>query len=87
MSNLETKILKKKNIDKELIVKVLRNTASERIFVEFASKDGKLKVHKSFQDNYYGREDAKKFESSIGSIEDLRNYFNSKRIKGEQNVT
>lgn len=81
MTSLDNKIIRKKKLDKELTVKVIKNEASERIFVEFISKDGKLTLHKSFQDTFYGREDAKKFEDSINSIEDLKNYFHTKTEK------
>jgi hypothetical protein len=79
MGNLENKVLKKKKLDKELNLKVLVNNASERILVEFSSKDGKMVLQKSFQDNYYGRQDAKAFETSIKTIEDLKEHFDKKR--------
>jgi hypothetical protein len=73
--SLDNKILRKKKLDKELTVKVIKNEASERIFVEFTSKDGKMILHRSFQDTYYGREDAKAFENSFKSIDEFEAYF------------
>lgn len=75
MSLLDVKVLKKRKLDKDLNLKVSRNEASERIFVEFSSKDGKLIVQKSFQDTYYGRLEADKFEENFRSLEDLKNYL------------
>lgn len=78
MSVLETKVVRKKKVDKDLNLRVLKNDASERIFVEFASRDGKLILQKSFQDTYLGQNQAKEFELSINSLEDLRKYFSDK---------
>jgi hypothetical protein len=75
MSLLDVKVLKKKKLDRELNLKVSRNDASERIFVEFSSKDGKLVVQKSFQDTYLGRLEATTFEEKFKSIEELKIYF------------
>lgn len=79
MSGLENKVIRKKKLDKELTIRVLRNEAAERIFVEFSSKDGKLVLQKSFQDNHYGRKEVKVFEESLKSIDDLKEYFRCKR--------
>jgi len=76
MSLLDTKVLRKKKLDKELNLRVFKNEASERLFVEFSSKDGKMVVQKSFQDTYSGRIEAKVFEDAFKSIEDLKNYLN-----------
>jgi len=76
MSTLEHKVLKKKNLGKELTLKITKSEAAERIYVQFASKDGKLLLERNFQDTFYGRQDVAKFESSIKSIEDLKSYFN-----------
>lgn len=74
MSILDTKVLKKKKLD-NIILKVSRNEASERIFVEFSSKDGKLVVQRSFQDTYHGRLEAAKFEERFKSFDDLKSHF------------
>lgn len=78
MASLDLKVLKKKKIDKELTLKVSRNESSERIFVEFSSKDGKIVLQKSFQDNFYGHRDAEVFENSIKNIDALKAYFKLK---------
>lgn len=75
MSSLENKIIKKKKLDKELTLRVIRNEAAERIFVEFSSKDGKIVLQKSFQNNHYGLKEAKVFEESLKTIDDLKSYF------------
>lgn len=81
LPNLEYKLLKKKKLDKELTLKVIKHEASERIFVEFSSKDGKMVLHKSFQDTYLGREEASAFEESIKSIDELKNrLYRSKHV-------
>jgi hypothetical protein len=71
MGNLEYKVIRKKKLDKELLLRVLVNKAAERMLVEFSSKDGKLFLQKSFQDNYYGRQEANTFEESLKTINDL----------------
>jgi len=87
MSQLDIKVLKKKKLDKELNLKVTKNDATERIFVEFSSKDGKLVVQRSFQDTYYGRLEAEKFEESMKTIEDFQLYLVNKgnRSKNDAN--
>ena len=86
MSQLDVKVLKKKKLDKDLSLKVTKNDATERIFVEFSSKDGKLVIQRSFQDTYYGRLEADKFEESMKTIEDFQSYFASKvRSKNDAN--
>ncbi len=86
MSQLDIKVLKKKKLDKDLSLKVTKNDATERIFVEFSSKDGKLVIQRSFQDTYYGRLEADKFEESMKTIEDFQSYFASKvRSKNDAN--
>ena len=74
MSLLDTKVLKKKKLD-NITLKVSRNEANERIFVEFSSKDGKLVVQKSFQDTYSGRQEAAKFEERFKTFDDLKAHF------------
>jgi hypothetical protein len=80
MSLLDVKVLRKKKVDKDLNVKVSQNEASERIFVEFSSKDGKLVVQRSFQDTYLGRKDAAAFEESFKSFDDFRAHFVEKGV-------
>jgi hypothetical protein len=79
MSTLDHKVLKKKNLGKELTLKITKSEAAERIFVQFASKDGKLLLERNFQDTFYGRQDAEKFEDTIKSVEDLQAYFNRRK--------
>ncbi len=79
MGNLEYKVTKKKKIDKELTLQVSVNIAAERILVEFSSKDGKMILQKSFQDNFHGRTESKIFEESIESIDELKAHFSKRR--------
>jgi len=75
----ETKVMREKKVDKKLTLRILKNESAERIYVEFVSKDGKMTLQRSFQDTYYGREDAKVFEKSIKSHDDLIAYFEEKK--------
>lgn len=84
MSSLESKVLKKKKVDNELTVKVTKNEAAGRIFVEFSAESSKLVLQKSFQNTYAGFKEAEDFEDSIKSIEELKSYFG---IKEKKNVT
>jgi hypothetical protein len=78
MSLLDTKVIDKRKVDKELSIKISKNDASERIFVEFSSKDGKLVLQRSFQDTHYGRIDAAKFENHFKTIEEFKAHFKIK---------
>lgn len=71
----DNKVLKKKKLDSETSLRVTQNEMSGRIFVDFYSEDGRLKVQKSFQDTLQGRTDAEKFQKKIKSIKDLRKYL------------
>lgn len=82
MSFLENKLVRKKKLDKELNLHVLLNYTSERFIVEFFSKDRKMILQKTFQNNFDGIAQMKKFENSFKSMKDLKKYF----FKGEKNV-
>jgi hypothetical protein len=71
----DNKVLKKKKLDSEASLRVTQNEMSGRIFVDFFSEDGRLKVQKSFQDTFQGRADAEKFQKKIKSIKDLRKHL------------
>lgn len=75
MANYDSKVLKKKKIDKELNLKVTQNEMSGRIFVEFSSEDGKLVTQKSFQNTYDGKKESDAFQKRFKSINDLKKYF------------
>lgn len=83
MTNFETKILKKKKIDKILTLKVTQSGMNGRIFVEFSSEDGKLVVQKSFQNTFEGNRDAEQFQKRFRSIKDLKKYLG---IEEKKNV-
>lgn len=77
MTILDTRQIRKTELD-GMTVKVSLNEAQERIFVDFVSEDGKLKLQKSFQNNFLGLKDAEKFEASMKSIKELKGYFKIK---------
>jgi len=76
MGSLDYKVIRKKKLDKELSLKVSKNEAAEKILVEFSSKDGRMILQRSFQDNFYGNQEAEVFEKSMKSINDLKKHFN-----------
>lgn len=78
MSSIEYKVIKKKKLDKETNLKVLRNDALRRIAVEFSSDVCKMVIQKSFQDTYEGRAEAEEFQKTIKNTNDLKQYFGVK---------
>jgi hypothetical protein len=81
MVNYDSKVLKKKKIDKELNLKVTQNEMSGRIFVEFSSEDGKLVTQKSFQNTFEGKKEAEAFQKRFKSLNDLKKYFGINKEK------
>lgn len=75
MSSLDFKVMKKKKLDEETNLRVLKNTALGRISVEFSSDTCKLIVQKSFQNTHEGRKEADEFSKTIKSTDDLKRYF------------
>lgn len=78
MSNLDYRVIKKKKVDKETNLRVLKNEALNRIAVEFTSDICKLTLQKSYQDTYEGRLEAEEFQKTIKSTNDLKQYFGVK---------
>ena len=78
MGTMDFKLLKKKEIDKGLNLKITKNIMSGRIFVEFTCESPKLTLQKNFQDSLYGKTESEKFVKSISSLEDLLAYFRVK---------
>jgi hypothetical protein len=74
----QNKITKTKKLGKEAFLQVSINEISKRIFVDFSSVDGKIKVQKTFQNNFEGKKEAKEFEKKFKSINDLKKYFGIK---------
>jgi hypothetical protein len=58
-----------------LLMQISENEHSERIFVDFYTVDGKLKIQKSFQNNFEGNKEAKEFQKRFKSLVDLKKYF------------
>jgi hypothetical protein len=71
----QNKITKVKKLGKDVLLQVSVNSMSNRIFVEFSTIEGKLKVQKSFQNSFEGKKEAKEFEKKFKSLKDLRKYF------------
>lgn len=75
MSNIEYRVVKKKKLDKELTLRVLKNDASARIYVEFSLDSSTMVLQKSFQDTFAGRKEAETFQDTIKTGFDLKRYF------------
>lgn len=75
MSSIDTKVIKKVELDQETFLRFLRNEALSRISVEFSSTSSKLVLQKSFQDTYEGRREAEQFSKTITCTNDLKRYF------------
>jgi len=75
MSTLDNRVIKKKKVDKETNMRVLKNDTLHRVMVEFSSDVCKLVVQKSFQDTHQGRADAEEFQKTINCTNDLKKYF------------
>lgn len=84
----EKKLFKTKKLDKDTTLKISKNEAAGRIFVEFSTNDGKLVVQKSFQDTYFGNKEADEFAGKIKSLKDLKTHlgFDTIVIKEFRNV-
>lgn len=72
---MEIKVLRQKKLDDKTSLKITQSGLNGRIFVEFATNDGKLVLQKSFQNTAEGLEESKQFSKTIKSIKDLRKYF------------
>lgn len=71
----ENKIVKTKKLGKSVILQVSENKQSNKILVDFSTIDGKLKVQKTFQNNFEGKKEANKFQKQFKSLNDLKKYF------------
>lgn len=71
----ENKVIKTKKLGKNVILQISENEYSNRILVDFYTIDGKLKVQKTFQNNFEGKKEANKFQKKFKSLNDLRKYF------------
>lgn len=71
----ENKVVKTKKLGSNLLLQVSENERGERIFVDFSTVDGKLKVQKSFQNNFEGKKKAKEFQGQFKNINDLKKYL------------
>lgn len=78
MTSTDFKLIKEKKMDKGTTLKITQNLASGRIFVQFTSTNPNLMLQKSFQDNWFGKNDSEKFAKSIKNTSQLLAYFGIK---------
>jgi hypothetical protein len=71
----QNRVTKTKKLGKDALLQISINDINKRIFVDFSSIDGRLKIQKSFQDNFEGKKQAKQFESSFKNLKDIKRYF------------
>jgi hypothetical protein len=71
----QNRITKTKKLGKDALLQISINDISKRIFVDFSSVDGRLKVQKSFQNNFEGKKQAREFEGSFKNLKDIKKYF------------
>ncbi len=71
----ENKVVKTKKLGKSVILQVSENEHLNRILVDFSTIDGKLKVQKTFQNNFEGKKEAVKFQKQFKTLGDLKKYF------------
>lgn len=69
------RVVKTKKLGKSVVLQVSENEHSNRIFVDFSTIDGKLKVQKTFQNNFEGKKEAKEFQKKFKTLGDLKKYF------------
>jgi hypothetical protein len=70
-----SKIVKTKKIGGNIVLEVSENEYLGKIFVDFSTTDGKLKVQKTFRNNFEGKKQAQDFQKKFKSLEDLKKYF------------
>jgi hypothetical protein len=74
----QNRVVKTKKLGKDAQLQVSINEVAKRIFVDFSSTDGRLKIQKSFQDNFLGKKEAKEFEKKFKNLDEIKKYL---RIK------
>ena len=69
------KVVKTKKLGKNVVLQVSENEFSNRIMVDFFTTDGKLKVQKTFQNNFEGKKEAREFQKKFKNLADLKKYL------------
>jgi len=69
------KVVKTKKLGKNAVLQVSENEHFGRIYVEFQTVDGRLKVQKTFRDDFQGRKESKEFEKKFKTSTDIKKYF------------
>lgn len=72
------KVIREKQLDKEVNLKISQNLMNGRIFVEFTCNNPKLTLQKNFQDDFYGKQKSEAFSKSIKNVSQLKQYFGIK---------
>lgn len=76
---MDLNLVEQKSLDKNSTVKVMKNSAEDRFFIEFFTNDRKIVLQKSFPDSVSGKEDFLDFYQSIKNTNELRKYFGLKK--------
>lgn len=79
MAFLDMEVVKKRKVDENTTMIVSKNLTGERLFIEFQTNDGKVRLERSFPAHGLGLRDAQQFQEKIKSTEDLYSYFGIKR--------
>ena len=74
----QNRVVKTKKLGKDALMQVSINEIAKRIFVDFSSIDGRIKVQKSFQDTFEGKKEAKEFEKRFKNLNEIKVYLGIK---------
>jgi hypothetical protein len=69
------RVVKTKKLGKNVVLQVSENEFSNRIMVDFFTTDGKIKVQKTFQNNFEGKKEAREFQKKFKNLADLKKYL------------
>lgn len=81
MAFLDLKVIKKKKVDSKSTMTISENMTGDRVFIEFSTNDGRLRLEKSFPASGLGIRDAGLFQDRFRSTDDLLKYFNIPKEK------
>jgi len=74
----QNRVVKTKKLGKDALMQVSINEIAKRIFVDFSSVDGRIKIQKSFQDTFEGKKLAKEFEKRFKNLNEIKGYLGIK---------
>lgn len=75
MAFLDLEVIKRKKVDQKTTMIVSRNLTGDKLFIEFSTNDGKVRLERSFPSKGIGVRDARIFQEKIQSTADLLAYF------------